>query len=213
MAAYLVFFALFLGLVPLSLFILYRNESGPETRYILPFVVLIAVASIYELVFSILLQINVLLWFKIYSLLEFYTLYYLFYRLHNGKYRTIFYFFALTVCLFYLFLLFVPHDWKVLEADSYMALIDTFFVYFFAILWFRNIFVQLEIDSLWNQSAFYFISGLLLYFAGTFFLFLLSDIMYLSDQIIVGNYWIINIMLTILLRILITIGIWKAKRK
>jgi len=70
----------------------------------------------------------------------------------------------------------------------------------------------MHIPNLWRNSDFYFIAGLTIYYASTFLLFLLSDFIINSKQLYFYDYWLVNVLATLILRIFLMIGVWKMNR-
>lgn len=83
----------------------------------------------------------------------------------------------------------------------------------FSALWFKDVFEKLEIRNLLQSPSFYFVSGLILYYCSTFFLFLMHDLLYGADKSKAEEIWLLNIIFNLLLRSLLIIGVWKARTK
>jgi len=208
----LIYATVSLGFVPLLVF-LYRGRSNPEVRFMLPFFWLLAVAALYEWVATILLSVNSTVWFRFYLLFEFLCLYYFFFHLLRKKYRYVFGFFLSVFLVVFAYLLTVWEQSDKYKTDSYLSIIETLFVFTCVFLWFRDIFKNLLVESLWKSPVFYFISAFILYFSGTIFLFLISDFIADNKLAQFNHYWVLNVALCFLLRILLIIGIWKGQTK
>ncbi|TAE62230.1 MAG: hypothetical protein EAY77_07815, partial [Flavobacteriia bacterium] len=94
---------------------------------------------------------------------------------------------------------------------SYIDTFITLFILFFTIIWFRKLILDAYIENLLQNSTFYFISGFILYYCGTLFLFLLSNYIYKVESSMFQSYWVINILLNLVLRTLLLVGLWKAR--
>ncbi|MFZ4680081.1 MAG: hypothetical protein ACOYLP_07935 [Flavobacterium sp.] len=101
----------------------------------------------------------------------------------------------------------------VLIITSYIDIFITMFILFFTIIWFRKLIIDAYIENLLDDSAFYFISGFVLYYCGTLFLFLLSNHLYKLDSSTFQSYWLLNILLNFVLRTLLLVGLWMARTK
>ena len=204
--------ALLYGIIPFFILVLDKNIRFSKVSQILPFVLLIFVSSLYEFVFSILLEWDVSNWFIIYCFLSFLTIFYFFNRILSKKYKILK---TLSLALFVI-LLVIIFDFNKRNFLDFCSFIDgfiTIFILVFSIFWFKDVFKEFEYNSLWISPNFYFISGLILYYCGTLFLFLLSSLIYQDNKSTFQYYWFLNIILNIVLRTLIIIGIWKARVK
>lgn len=207
----LFYVTLFMGFVPPFFFRYKKYEYNREVRFMAPYVWLVAFASLYELVGSVILQINKDVWFRTYTLLDFIGVFYFFHRLIDARYRSVMYGFAIIFGLTFIGLLFYWNIIPNMLTDSYLTTIETVFIYTVTFLWFKDMFSNLELTSLWYSPAFYFVSAMILYYSGTFFLFAMS-----SSIKEVGlrffTYWSLNVFFSLILRILLIIAIWKGRQ-
>lgn len=206
-------FANSLGIFPLIVLKTAKKRLLPEARFIGPYVWLIALGSAYELVGTLLLRINTTYWFHFYCFADFFCLNYFFYRLFERKYRTLNLAFSIVFICVFIILMIGWSEISNLQSDAFLGTLSTLLVSTFAILWFRQLAHDTGTEHLWERPVFYLISGLFLYYSGTFFLFLMSDSITNNPRMELMDFWIINILLTLLLRILLILGIWKAKAK
>jgi len=179
-------------------------------NYIKPYLWLLFLASFYEGLFSLILKVDPHYWLLTYSFAEFAVLAYYYNRILNKKYQNIIIllgaFYAIGGITAYLTV------YDPLYFDKYFGCVTTIFVYIFTILWFKDLFLELNVKSLWQLPEFYFVSAFLLYFSGTFFLFLLAETIFKNKETHYIDYVIVNIGLSFVLRILTIIGIWKARK-
>lgn len=147
-----------------------------------------------------------------------FMIFYLFLVLHFFSftfYTSIFpnyyYFFLAIFLVFCVFLLIFLDSKDYLAITSYIDTFTTLFVLFFTIIWFRKLILDSYIENLLQNSTFYFISGFILYYCGTLFLFLISNYIYKADINMLHSYWVINILLNLVLRTLLLVGLWKAR--
>lgn len=205
----------FIGFIPLVLFLIRKKQRQlpPQASFIAPFVWLTFIASAYELIVTLIFKVNTDVWFRTYLLLEFYVLFYFFFKVFKNRYRPLFYFFGTVFLLTFIGLLFVWNDWSHLLTDSYLSLIEAIFVYTFVILWFKDVFHNLSEQYLWNFPLFYFISGFIFYFSGTLFLFLMGDLIDENPELIFEDFWVFNMILNIIKNIFLMVGIWRKQKK
>lgn len=207
---YIIIFAVLYGLVPFLLLLFTRGWT--KNKLILPFTLVVFIASLYEFVGSIIFRINVEYWFLIYGLISFITIHYYFYNLLNKKFKIFTIISAIVFFIFYISAVLMSSSSDLLIVSSSFKVYQTTIILIFSILWFRKIFHEFEIDNLLDSPAFYFISGLLIYYCGSVVLFLLANDLYATNQNSFKYYWLINIILTFVLRTLLIVGIWKARR-
>jgi len=99
------------------------------------------------------------------------------------------------------------------KTDAYLSLLEIVLVYFFTIIWLKNIFSNVSESNFTQTSDFYFISGVVLYLSGTFFLYLLGDSILKNEKLYLEDFWILNIVFNIILRIFLILGVWKIQQK
>lgn len=207
----IIFITLAINFAPALLYKFSRAKNACEVKNILPFLVLLVLASIYEFVFTYTLGLDTTFWFWVYPLLEFACLIYFFSRLFQGQYRNIFRFFILIfgICFTMFSVLWIIT--RRAMPDSYLVVIETILVYKASVLWFKDMFSNLLVKSLWDSPVFYFMAGFILYFSGNLFLFLMADFIFTSEE--TRRFWIINIILSLFLNFILLIGIWKGQQK
>lgn len=208
----ILYLTLFLGFVPIVLLKIKTNYTI-ETYYIEPLLWLVFFSSAYELVATLLLGIDSDIWFRTYIYLEFFCLLYLFSKIVGKNLKWLLGLFTVLFIACYIYSLLVWNSVEHLVSDSYLTIIQTIFIYVFAFVWFKDIFTNLALRSLWDSPVFYFISAFFLYYSGTFFLFLMSNSIFNESAVKLEQYWILNIASTLLLRTLLIIGVWKGQQK
>jgi hypothetical protein len=114
--------------------------------------------------------------------------------------------------LVYLALLGYAFYVKVFPVLVYLTFIEVTFVLLASVIWFKEIFTDKSIESLWDSPSFYFISCFVLFFSGSLVYLLMSDMAAFTTAHRI-KYLIILIMLTFLQNILLLIGIWKGQHK
>lgn len=198
--------ALALGLIPFVLYLINRKEVDQTTVYLFPFLLLMFIISLFEPLNILYFRINAMVWFRFYMFLEFYCVLYFFYKILNFKKITIL--LAITYLVVYLYLL-KDFSFSQLENnDIPLNLIMALGTITLTVQWFVEVFNKMEDIPLYNRSDFYYISGLLLFYCGTFILFLSLD--YLSsNKINTKPFFLISIYLNIVVRILYSVTILK----
>ena len=206
----LFYVALFIGIIPLLILIL-KKRAFDFKEPIAPFVWLTALATLYELVGTVLLKLNTAYWFQIYSFLEIVTLGYFFFKLFQPKYKTVFQVFLVLLIVAYCVSFFFWGEKSKLIPNAINKTSVTLFVLAFSFLWYKTLYGKREIYNPLQQSVYYFVLGFSIYYAGTFFLFLLSSPIF-NSNLYFYNYWLVNILATFILRILLITGVWKLKQ-
>lgn len=87
----------------------------------------------------------------------------------------------------------------------------TCFIFIAVYLWFKSLFKNVEILNLWKHDNFYFVSAFFIYYFTTFLLFLFGNVVFDISIYAVG-YWLVNIIATLILRILLIAGVWNMKK-
>lgn len=206
----LFYIALFIGIVPF-LVLVYKNKVFDFKQPIVPFIWVTAIATLYEFIGTVLLQINTAYWFQFYSLLEFGSLYYFFYRMIAPQYKRLNQIFLILFILVYGFSFFYWGEYNALVANTINKSLLTSFVFLSSFLWVKKLFEKMHIPNLWRNDRFYFISGFAIYYSSTFLLFLLSDYIF-NSNLYFYDYWLVNVLATLILRVFLIIGVWNMNR-
>lgn len=210
---FLLYFVIIFGIIPFLYFIIAKRQSEIELKAIIPFVILTFLSSLYELIGSLTLEWNVSYWFILYNILSFFCVFYFFYQILQKRHSLLF---TIGMIAFFVlsYLLFQHYSFEdFFKVNSYFKIYTTVFVLLFSILWFMKLFAETYIDNLLHNSTFYFISGFVLYYCGTLFLFLLSNHLYKLDSDTFQSYWLLNILLNFVLRTLLLVGLWMARTR
>jgi hypothetical protein len=176
-------------------------------------VAVVCTASLYEFFGTFVLKLNSNYWILCYKILAFISIHYFYYRILEGKYVKVF---LLFISIFLLLFFYTFYLWGKIDFfnfNAYFNSLQTIIVLTFSVLWFIKIFTHLELESLSRSPEFYFIAGLILYYSGTIFLFLLSGTIFKFDKANFQSFWMLNIILNLTLRSLLIIGIWKGRTK
>src|SRR5690554_1958459 len=187
-----------------------KKRAFVFSERIIAFIWLTFVATLCELIGTLIFKINVDYWFQIYSLLEFLAIFYFYFKLFQPRFKTIFLlFFALLSVTYGISFYFLT------EYSSFIALALnktplTFFVLFGSFWWVRDLFRSDEIQNLWQNPTFYFVSAFYIYYLVTVPFFLMGSFIF-NSNLYFYDIAIVNIITTLILRILLTIGVWKMK--
>lgn len=200
------YITLFIGIIPLLILII-KRKAFTFKEPIVPFVWLTVLATLYEFIGSIVLQVNTAYWFQLYSLLELIALYYFFYKLFSASHRKILLVSIGVLLLTYISSLFIWMEYSQLISNAVNATSITLFVFFFSFVWFKNLFEKAKIVNPWRDPTYCFVSGLAMYYSTTLFLFLLSSFFFVSESYFY-DYWLVNIMATFILRTFLIMGVW-----
>jgi hypothetical protein len=179
---------------------------------LLHLVVLFSIGAIYELLFTIILKQNSEIWFKIYPFLEFIALLYFFKKL-IGLSQSVFYSILFTYStLFFILYLFYYYKINTTALELYIPVTHCLLVFTSTTKWTIQQFEKLENSSLFNFPVFYILSGMILYYSGTFFIFGLETIFRYTKSEVLHYFWYINLLLAFIYRLSFYIAIWKAKK-
>src|SRR5690606_32185007 len=98
----LYYIALYAGLLPALLYFV-RKKQKLCTEAIFPFLLLTALATLYEQIGTEWLQLNTSYWTQVYSLLEFVTIFYFYISSLDKKYKIYFNVYRIVFILFYIY--------------------------------------------------------------------------------------------------------------
>ena len=145
---------------------------------------------------------------SIFTLLEYISIYSMFY--FTSQHQWIKVYFKYVALFFIVFtiieLIFWPEE-DYLIVVEYLLIITLTLIYYFELL--RN----LNVPVLSNFPFFYFNTAFLIYFCGSFFIFLFSKQVTYLDKTIIKSITLFHSLLNILYLSLIATGIWKANKK
>lgn len=211
-----IYFACILGFIPLCML---KANNIKSQKAIAPFLWLVFIFSIIETCISIFMKLypnsgyssaNI---FRIYTFLEFWTIYFYFKHISKQS-HTIFLKVGATIfMLLFLYFIFIWNEIDVWKTESYLMLFDTFFVLFFSFLWFKNNLENNNKVSIFNNPNFYYIFGFVFYFSLSIVLFLITNIISKKSYEECWGYYICIPLFNAIFRVLLTIGVWKAKAK
>lgn len=206
---FLIHTALSVGILPL-LVLFSKKRAFVFKEPITPFIWLTFIATLYEGIVAIALKIDVSYWRHIYLFLEILTVFYFYFKLFQPRFKTVFrLFFALLGVTYVISFYWIDNSPLVAVAINMVSL--AFFILFFSFCWVKDLFKSDEIQNLWENPVFYFLVAFYIYYLVTMSLFLMGS--FISDMsLYFYDFAIANAMTTLILRILLTIGIWKMKR-
>ena len=209
---FILIFTILYGLLPLFFYHFLKNKLI-DIKAIYPFLIVVFIASLFEFIGPILLKKSFPTWYLIYKTIAFCGIHYLFFVLLNKRYKIVF----SVLILIYLVMIFLTFTyWKTyfyLNISAFFNVFQTIIILFFSILWFKKVFQDLVVDNLLKEPFFYFLSGLIICYTGSVFIYLMGNSIYLTDKTNFQYYWLINIFLNLILRTLLIVGILKARVK
>ncbi|MEG1239038.1 MAG: hypothetical protein RSD30_15845 [Flavobacterium sp.] len=208
-----IYIILYLGIVPFIV-LLFKKKAFNFKEPIVPFIWVTAIASVYEIVspeiFDVISALSY--WFQTLPFLEIVGLYFYFSGIFKKKYKKTINLLLVTSLIVYCFSFTLwENNHTSLQSHSINKSFITICVIIGCFSWFRNMVKNLEVESLWKLPDFYFMSSILIYYSSTVLLFSLGSFIYTGGELY--KYWWINILATLVLRILLTIGTWKMKSK
>lgn len=201
--------AYFTGVLPL-LVLFSKKRAFVFSEPIIPFVWLTFIATLYELVGTTILRISVDYWFQVYSLLEFLTVFYFYGKLFQSRFKTLFrlFFIALVVVYGISFYFWMAYSSFIAVAINRIPL--TLLVLLGSFWWVRDLFKSDETQNLWQNPTFYFVMAFYIYYLVTMPLFLMANFIF-DSNLYFYDFAIVNVMATLILRILLTCGVWKMR--
>lgn len=198
------------GILPLLFYLKKGSKNVNYLQFLLPFIILMFIASIYETIFSHILKIGSTPWFRIYSFLEFYCLLYFYWKLLNRKWLVLFFgiIYLLNYChLIYEWIYFPKIGFNLISSD----IIITSLVLVNTIIWFVDVFKKMEESPLHINPLFYIIASLLLCYCSSFIVFVITDYMK-QYKMKIRDFYMIVIYAGLVLRGTLSIVYWKASR-
>lgn len=98
------------------------------------------------------------------------------------------------------------------EYNSYVRAIGAFILAVYALLWFMKTLKNLEIPRLRDEPFVWINTGAILYFSGSFFVFILSKLLLEQSVSLMAKAFWISSSLVMLFYLLIAVGFWKSKK-
>ena len=188
----------------------FQRKQKWRMEAIFPFIMLTFIATLYEQIGTGWLRINTVYWYYLYSFLEFSTIYYYLLGLFRRKNKVLFKVFAGAFVIMYSCSFLFWDENNVLLPKMIDKIVITLLVLTFSFKWFKELFKKTEVPDLWSNGNFYFVSGLLIYYSATFVLFMLSSFLIeVSEHFY--DYWLVNVIATLFLRIILSLGVWNTR--
>ena len=211
MKAFLIFTILY-GVLPLTVYYLTKVNRF-ILKEIFPFLIVVFIASMYEFIGSIIMKISFEKWYLIYKVLAFTSIQYFFYHLLKKRFKSLFIFFTCCFLILLVLVFTILKDIIFFDKSAYFNVLITLIIIAFSFLWFLQKFDEMEEENLLQNPNFYFVSGLIICYCGTLFLFLMSNHIYTTNKSVFPYYWLLNLILNLVLRTLLIVGVWKARLK
>ena len=175
-------------------------------------ILLFFIGGIYELLFTMVLGYDSQILFKIYPFLEFIALLYFFRKL-IGLSQSVFYIIIGIYSVLFIYMYYLYH-FKISSTalELFIPITHCLLVFTGSTKWTIQQFEKLETSSLLHFPVFYILSGMILYYSGTFFIFGLETIFRYTKSPTLLYFWYINLLLLFIYRLSFYIAIWKAKK-
>lgn len=175
-------------------------------------ILLFFIGGIYELLFTMVLGYDSQIWFKIYPFLEFIALLYFFRKL-IGLSQSVFYIIIGIYSVLFIYMYYLYH-FKISSTalELFIPITHCLLVFTGSTKWTIQQFEKLETSSLLHFPVFYILSGMILYYSGTFFIFGLETIFRYTKSPVLLYFWYINLLLLFIYRLSFYLAIWKAKK-
>ena len=175
-------------------------------------ILLFFIGGIYELLFTMVLGYDSQILFKIYPFLEFIALLYFFRKL-IGLSQSVFYIIIGIYSVLFIYMYYLYH-FKISSTalELFIPITHCLLVFTGSTKWTIQQFEKLETSSLLHFPVFYILSGMILYYSGTFFIFGLETIFRYTKSPVLLYFWYINLLLLFIYRLPFYIAIWKAKK-
>ena len=195
-----------------SLLLLVFYVKLKSNNNLLHLVILFSFGALYELIFTIYFKVNSEIWFKIYPFLEFIGLLYFFRKL-IGLSQSVFYIIIGIYSVLFIYMYYLYH-FKISSTalELFIPITHCLLVFTGSTKWTIQQFEKLETSSLLHFPVFYILSGMILYYSGTFFIFGLETIFRYTKSPVLLYFWYINLLLLFIYRLSFYIAIWKAKK-
>ncbi|WP_157585729.1 hypothetical protein [Runella zeae] len=195
--------------------ILQKKAVLKDTHFIIALYILMTfIRNTLSIVIEILrnikeIDLNTVFLYNIHCMVNFWLISYLYAQLLTGKFWQ--YFIIVSNIFFIIFTLYdfeTVSNWNTIHFNRFSYQLAGAFAIILLLQYFFQLLKKLEVPRLSNFPLFWFSSGALIYYAGTFF-------MYLAINSFNGNpdlgklYWPIDAILSIAFNILATVAIWK----
>ena len=203
----LLYVTLAAGMLPCIIFYLKETKAKEGASVVLPLLLLTAFASIYETLGSLVLQWDTSYWFRVYDLLEFCAIFYFFFRLMGLQWRKWLYLFPFAYVIVYMGGLLLWQQFNELQVKALFSTILIGFICTAAFIWLNIRFKNIKEVLAISPAVLMFLAAILLYYTSTYFLFLVSNELFTSAKEDFENYWSLNVVATLLYRILLIIGV------
>lgn len=175
------------------------------------FIYFVAFFNLFEITLGKYVNQKDFYYFIIYSIMEYSILYFIFKS--QNIYTPRFYFPFLKYSYLILLILFCYHidTISMLQLNAYLSTASFVQIVSFSFFWFRDGFINFKYKSLLGVPFFYFISGMILYYSGVITLYLLITYIDQNDYSL-KSYWILNLIFSLIYRVLLIVCIWKARK-
>ena len=195
-----------------ALYLIYRKTLSQDLRGAVPYFWLTGLSAFYEQVFTFWLRVDATVYFRVYGLLDLLLVLYFYSTVIRGQ-KVVIWTAALLHVLVCAYLCIRFDRYNLTDADQVMVPLATVFIFYFTFCWFRQKFLEMQDRSLLSIPSFYMVSGIFIYSAATVFLFLYSSAVSQSKEVnFILDFWVFNIFMVIIVRIIYSIAIWMGRK-
>ena len=145
---------------------------------------------------------------SVFTLCEYICIYCMFYFTSQLKFIT-----KYLKYIAFLFFAFTITELILWPEEDYLIMVEYFLIIALSLLYYFELLKNLNVPTLSNYPFFYFNTAFLIYFCGSFFIFLFSKQVTYLDKTIIKSITLFHSLLNIFYLSLITIGIWKVNKK
>lgn len=202
--------ALLSGFLPWPLLCLRKKTFSFAHYPIAPYLFYIFIATFYELLGTQIFRINTTYWFQFGTAIEIITLYWYFFKTIQEDEK-----FLIKWGLFIAIILYAVSFifWRAGSSLNTLGInhIALFLLVLVCVLvWVQRLFRETAVRNLWAYPDFYFVAGIAFYYFSTLFLFLFSRYIY-EHHLGLSDFWLLNVVATLILRLTLTLGVWKIR--
>ncbi len=207
----IIYFVSYFGIFPLSLAVIrfrYLNKSQ------LIFCCFLLVSFLTEVISGILIAYKqpTLLLLNLYTILDLGIALWFFNTLLKGFFRNGILYLSSTVILVLITILVFATIQKQ-SINNYAWSSEALAIIIYCLLYYFRVIKEMNIPVIEQHPTFWIVTGLFVYYAGVFFLFLFSDILNRISKTHMVNIWQINSLFFVAANILFIIGLWKTRKQ
>lgn len=195
-------------LIPISLALIYFKSLDAPLRVL---ILLLLVSGITDIINAYLYSktISNMGVMNVYTLLEL-GLYSIYYTINLADYRGVKHISRSLVLIFVLTIFFtVTSDFNE-KINTITLTIESLTIIFMSLIYFDKMLKSMRLPKIWQDPYFWINSAILIYFSGSFFVFIFVDFVDIKSSF---NLWHIHSIVHFIFNIVLTVGFWKAQKE